>query len=161
MPIDFVQSRTAQSGKWSSCRPQVILAEQSAAKLLNELLPTLTMSPQVVVGTIKPQPIVADRLRSQSSDATDLGRINERAVLPKRSVRCRSHPVYIRFYRHPEGCRYYSRQCLPLRELGLGYFGITADDRISGHPPLHFDLSTFDIYGSFSAGEGCAWCPRS
>ena len=23
-----------------------------------------------------------------------------------------------------------------------------AEDRISGHPPLHFDLSTFDIYGT-------------
>ena len=32
------------------------------------------------------------------------------------------------------------------------YFGIRASDRISGHPPLHFDLSTFDIFGSFAAG---------
>jgi amino acid adenylation domain-containing protein len=31
-------------------------------------------------------------------------------------------------------------------------FGIAAGERISGHPPLHFDLSTFDIYGSFRAG---------
>jgi len=32
------------------------------------------------------------------------------------------------------------------------YFGIAPGDRISGHPPLHFDLSTFDIYGTFSVG---------
>jgi amino acid adenylation domain-containing protein len=32
------------------------------------------------------------------------------------------------------------------------YFGIVASDRVSGHPPLHFDLSTFDLYGTFSAG---------
>ena len=32
------------------------------------------------------------------------------------------------------------------------YFGTTPSDRISGHPPLHFDLSTFDIYGAFTAG---------
>jgi amino acid adenylation domain-containing protein len=32
------------------------------------------------------------------------------------------------------------------------YFGIRASDRTSGHPPLHFDLSTFDIYGAFAAG---------
>src|SRR5439155_815619 len=25
-------------------------------------------------------------------------------------------------------------------------------DRISGHPPLHFDLSTFDVFGTFAAG---------
>ena len=25
-------------------------------------------------------------------------------------------------------------------------------DRISGHPPLHFDLSTFDVFGAFASG---------
>jgi amino acid adenylation domain-containing protein len=34
----------------------------------------------------------------------------------------------------------------------LRYFGIGPNDRISGHPPLHFDLSTFDIYGTIAAG---------
>ena len=29
-------------------------------------------------------------------------------------------------------------------------------DRISGHPPLHFDLSTFDIYGTLSRRRGAA-----
>ena len=33
-----------------------------------------------------------------------------------------------------------------------GYFGTAAEDRISQHPPLHFDLSTFDIFGTLSAG---------
>lgn len=32
------------------------------------------------------------------------------------------------------------------------YFGTAPTDRISGHPPLHFDLSTFDIFGTFAAG---------
>jgi amino acid adenylation domain-containing protein len=32
------------------------------------------------------------------------------------------------------------------------YFGMAPDDRISGHPPLHFDLSTFDIFGAFAVG---------
>jgi amino acid adenylation domain-containing protein len=32
------------------------------------------------------------------------------------------------------------------------YFGTAATDRISQHPPLHFDLSTFDIFGTLTAG---------
>jgi len=32
------------------------------------------------------------------------------------------------------------------------YFNFTRDDRLSGHPPLHFDLSVFDIFGAFAAG---------
>jgi amino acid adenylation domain-containing protein len=31
-------------------------------------------------------------------------------------------------------------------------FGLGPDDRISGHSPLHFDLSTFDVYGALAAG---------
>ena len=30
--------------------------------------------------------------------------------------------------------------------------GITSDDRMSQHPPLHFDLSTFDLYCAFKSG---------
>lgn len=37
-------------------------------------------------------------------------------------------------------------------EWANGYFKIDSSDRLSGHPPLHFDLSFFDIFGSFAAG---------
>jgi amino acid adenylation domain-containing protein len=37
-------------------------------------------------------------------------------------------------------------------DWAVKYFGTRPTDRISGHPPLHFDLSTFDIYGTLAAG---------
>lgn len=37
-------------------------------------------------------------------------------------------------------------------EWAVGYFGTRGGERLSGHPPLHFDLSTFDIFGAFAAG---------
>jgi amino acid adenylation domain-containing protein len=37
-------------------------------------------------------------------------------------------------------------------DWALEHFGHQPGERISGHPPLHFDLSTFDIYGTLSAG---------
>ncbi len=37
-------------------------------------------------------------------------------------------------------------------DWALPYFGHRASDRISGHPPLHFDLSTFDVFGTLSSG---------
>jgi amino acid adenylation domain-containing protein len=37
-------------------------------------------------------------------------------------------------------------------EWAVAYFGTKPTDRISGHPPLHFDLSTFDMFGTFAAG---------
>lgn len=37
-------------------------------------------------------------------------------------------------------------------EWAARYFEINMSDRVSGHPPLHFDLSFFDIFGAFAAG---------
>src|SRR3989442_9440142 len=33
-------------------------------------------------------------------------------------------------------------------------------DRTSGHAPLHFDLSTFDVFGSFAAGAALHLVPH-
>ncbi len=37
-------------------------------------------------------------------------------------------------------------------DWAVNHFGYRPDDRVSGHSPLHFDLSTFDIYGAFASG---------
>lgn len=37
-------------------------------------------------------------------------------------------------------------------EWATRHFTINMSDRLSGHPPLHFDLSFFDIFGAFAAG---------
>ncbi len=37
-------------------------------------------------------------------------------------------------------------------DWAVPHFAIGASDRLSGHPPLHFDLSTFDVYGAMRAG---------
>ena len=34
----------------------------------------------------------------------------------------------------------------------VDHFGYTSDDHLSGHSPLHFDLSTMDIFATFAAG---------
>ena len=37
-------------------------------------------------------------------------------------------------------------------EWAVSYFDIGPSDRLSSHTPMHFDLSTLDIYGTLSAG---------
>ena len=41
---------------------------------------------------------------------------------------------------------------LPSSPGRLKHYGIDHTDRFSGHTPFHFDLSTFDIFGSITAG---------
>ena len=52
----------------------------------------------------------------------------------------------------PKGVVITHSNAMHFAEWATRYFGTDPGDRISGHPPLHFDLSTFDIYGTFLAG---------
>jgi len=45
-------------------------------------------------------------------------------------------------------------------EWAIRYFGTASSDRISQHPPLHFDLSTFDIFGTLWAGAELHLVPQ-
>jgi amino acid adenylation domain-containing protein len=36
-------------------------------------------------------------------------------------------------------------------QWAVRHFGIDSSDHLSGHTPLHFDLSTFDVFGTFAA----------
>jgi amino acid adenylation domain-containing protein len=52
----------------------------------------------------------------------------------------------------PKGVMIAHSNVIRFVEWGTSYFGISSQDRLSGHAPLHFDLSTFDLYGSLCAG---------
>ena len=52
----------------------------------------------------------------------------------------------------PKGVMITHRNVVTFVDWATRYFETSAGDQISGHPPLHFDLSTFDIFGSLSRG---------
>lgn len=52
----------------------------------------------------------------------------------------------------PKGVMITNANVTAFIDWAVSYFGYTSSDRISGHPPLHFDLSTLDIYGTIAAG---------
>lgn len=45
-------------------------------------------------------------------------------------------------------------------DWAVPHFGHRPGDRISAHPPLHFDLSTFDIYATLSSGGELHLVPK-
>jgi amino acid adenylation domain-containing protein len=52
----------------------------------------------------------------------------------------------------PKGVMVTHRSVRRFLEWAWKYFGICASDRAAQHSPLHFDLSTFDIFGTLGAG---------
>ena len=52
----------------------------------------------------------------------------------------------------PKGVMITHYSVMRLLEWAMAYFGISQNDRASQHAPLHFDISTFDIFGTLGAG---------
>jgi amino acid adenylation domain-containing protein len=45
-------------------------------------------------------------------------------------------------------------------QWAVRHFGLDRSGRLSGHTPLHFDLSTFDVFGTFAAGAEMHMLPH-
>ena len=52
----------------------------------------------------------------------------------------------------PKGVMITHASVVHLIRWAHGYFGVSSEDRISQHPPLRFDVSTLDIFGTLWAG---------
>jgi amino acid adenylation domain-containing protein len=57
----------------------------------------------------------------------------------------------------PKGVAITHANVIHFVDWAVRHFGLGPTDRVSGHSPLHFDLSTFDVYGAFASGA--TLCP--
>jgi len=62
------------------------------------------------------------------------------------------YPVHLWFNRDPKGVMISHRTIFTFINWCADTFQIGPDDRVTSHAPLHFDLSTFDIYVTIHAG---------
>lgn len=61
----------------------------------------------------------------------------------------------------PKGVLITHRNATTFVDWTVKQFGLHAGDRISGHPPLHFDLSTLDIWAAAASGAELVLVPAS
>jgi amino acid adenylation domain-containing protein len=61
----------------------------------------------------------------------------------------------------PKGVMLSHRNALAFVEWAVEEFGVTAEDRLSGHAPLHFDLSVFDLFAAAWAGAALVLVPSA
>src|SRR5882724_8220394 len=135
-----------------SAEPRVILAEARAASVLSTLLSNARLRRSTAVGWMD-----HDRTRGEPFDPTFS--LEDVARAPSDSLDYRNsaaHPAHILFTSGstgtPKGVVIAHRNVTHFVEWARRYFNLGPTDRVSGHPPLHFDLSTFDVFGTFACG---------
>ncbi len=132
----------------SSC----VLAVRSTAAVLEEIAHAAAFADQVSVGWM-------DEGSAESRETRTAFRwsdVEKESAEPVDTLNKDSDPAHILFTSGstglPKGVVITHSNVIHFVEWANKYFGLRPTDRISGHPPLHFDLSTYDVYGTVAAG---------
>src|SRR6266576_2477490 len=132
--------------------PRVILAEARTASLLRGLLSDARLRRSVSVGWLEGERAAGEPFAPSFSLEDVLGA--SRDPLDYRNGS--EDPAHILFTSGstgtPKGVVIPHRNVIHFVEWATRYFQLGPMDRLSSHPPLHFDLSTFDVFGTFASG---------
>jgi amino acid adenylation domain-containing protein len=135
-----------------SSEPSWIVAAGPVAGLLDELFLDDGVRTSIRVGWLGPGRPEGEQFRVKFS-ADDL---DEYPEAPIDSKGASGDPAHLLFTSGstgtPKGVIITHANVIHFVEWGVRYFELQQEDRISGHPPLYFDLSVFDIFGTFAAG---------
>jgi amino acid adenylation domain-containing protein len=157
VPMDTSSPAARLAKIVESCEPRFILGSGSVANTLDELMSEDGFRSSVSIG---PVPVgwmdddaAAGRnfeVRFSKSDLVSY------SGAPLDYQNTREDPAYILFTSGstgtPKGVVITHSNVIHFIEWANRYFGICSSDRLSAHPPLHFDLSTFDTFAAFAAG---------
>lgn len=148
VPIDVGCPAPRVAAMLASVEPRCLLAVPGAAPLLADLVTRVQGLGDVPVGWLGPSDAPAGRFTSLDAPATPGGAL-ESDLEP-------GDAAYIMFTSGstgvPKGVVVTHASVACFVEWAVRYFALGADDRVSGHSPLHFDLSVFDMFGAFAAG---------
>ncbi|MCA9839845.1 MAG: amino acid adenylation domain-containing protein [Trueperaceae bacterium] len=152
VPIDTSSPASRVAKIAQASEPKVFLTEKAALGLVNDLFAEGLLAKNVTMGTLEDEALESDAFKTQFTWA-DLGTFSDNPLSYQNDA---SDPAHLLFTSGstgtPKGVVIKHENVMHFVDWSRNYFGIAPHDKTSGHPPLHFDLSTFDIYATLSAG---------
>jgi amino acid adenylation domain-containing protein len=136
----------------AACEPRCVLIAGSMARLLRETLAEASLSAAPVIGSLDAEAPLTPDLEIGFSHS-DLTAFSGEPLDYRNRGDDTAHILFTSGSTGaPKGVQITHNNAMRFIEWAARYFGASWEDRHSGHPPLHFDLSTFDIYGTLGAG---------
>ena len=152
VPIDSATPAARIRHIFDSCENRWILAAGRVSPLLDELLADEQLRQRTSVGWLDPQAPSGTNFAPAFSSA-DLDAADSHAIPQQCTTDDGSHILFTSGSTGvPKGVVITHSNVAAFVDWALKHYGIDHTDRFSGHTPFHFDLSTFDIFGSITAG---------
>ncbi|MGH2962022.1 MAG: amino acid adenylation domain-containing protein [Solirubrobacterales bacterium] len=151
VPVDHASPPPRAVLVIGSAEPRAVLAARPAAGLLDALADEDTLD-EVPVVSVDPEWSGGDRLAADFGPPDWTGLAGD-PLGGERSPEQLGHILFTSGSTGvPKGVQITHVMASAFVDWAVEHFGTAPGERISGHPPLHFDLSTFDIFASLKAG---------
>ena len=152
VPVD-PESPTARIEKiLTAAECRYVFAGKSATSLLNNMM--RTMAAEARPGLVWMDETPTDGGITPRFGKADAAALNDEP-LPA-ALQPKGGPAHLLFTSGstgaPKGVIVTHANVVAFVDWARGYFDMNESDRVSCHSPLHFDLSTFDLYGAFAVG---------
>jgi amino acid adenylation domain-containing protein len=151
VPVDLQSPPPRAALAIGSAEPRAVLAAGAASGLLDALAEEGVLDGVRVI-SVDPEWAGGERISADYGPADWAGESDD----PLEGGSSAEQLAHILFTSGstgvPKGVQITHGMVTAFVDWAVEHFGTARGERISGHPPLHFDLSTFDIYATLKAG---------